>query len=161
MSPPSERPSCLDHRPNDGLHARGAEAIDYEALNLNGPKNAPFEAVDELRQVLGMTPEVHEAVRSLVTVYSSGTDVDVTVAPEGVLRALSNLDPQRVQDILAARASGALLSRPQVVTVLSEGRSLGGGKFTREAVLRRSTIPTRLFDILVWRRRWAIAGATS
>jgi len=149
-----------DFRDSDDVRRPGgAEAIDYQGAGLDyGPENAPFASIDELRRVFGLTPEIFSAVRPLVTVYSPGSDVDVNAASEAVLRALPNLDSQRRQEILAARAS-LPQSIPEVVTVTADAHTSGGGEFVREAVLRRSIVPTHLFDILSWRRTWQLNGA--
>jgi general secretion pathway protein K len=147
-----------DYRDSDDVRRPGgAEAIDYQAAGLDyKPKNAPFASIDELRRVFGVTSATFASVRPLITVYSPGADVDVNAASEAVLRALPNLDPERRQEIFAARST-APLSRPDVVTIMSEAETSGGGKFTRDAILRRSVVPTRPYDILDWRRVWPLA----
>jgi general secretion pathway protein K len=57
--------------PDNFPHRHGAEAAEYVAAGLAwGPKNAPFEAVEELEQVLGMTPQVYERVAPYLTTYN-------------------------------------------------------------------------------------------
>ena len=66
----------------------GAEASYYE--NLKKPytaKNAPYEVLDELLLVKGMTPALFEKVRPYVTVYGSGK-VNINTAGREVLAAL-------------------------------------------------------------------------
>jgi len=66
----------------------GAEASYYE--NLRKPytaKNAPYEVLDELLFVKGMTPAVFDKVRPYVTVYGSG-HVNMNTASREVLAAL-------------------------------------------------------------------------
>jgi general secretion pathway protein K len=72
-----------DRRPN------GAEARDYRAAGLaGGPKDGPFELVDELLYVYGMTYDVFLRVRAAVTVYSGTDQVEADLAPPEVLAAL-------------------------------------------------------------------------
>jgi hypothetical protein len=50
----------------------GAEEADYRAAGLAwGPKNAPFDSVDELQQVFGMTTQLYERVAPSLTTYSA------------------------------------------------------------------------------------------
>lgn len=66
----------------------GAEASYYE--NLNKPytaKNTPYEVIDELLLVKGMTPEVFKKVLPYVTIYGSG-QVNMNTASREVLAAL-------------------------------------------------------------------------
>ena len=49
-----------------------------------GPKNAPFEAVEELEQVLGMTPNLYERVAPYLTTYNPPAPTDVCRATESV-----------------------------------------------------------------------------
>jgi hypothetical protein len=101
-----------------------------------------------------MTPETMRAIYPLVTVHSPSQEVNLMAAPAGVVRALPGMDAARAQVLLSIRASGPPLTHPAVVRVTAEARTAGGGIFIREAVLRRTAVPTRPFDVLSWRRRW-------
>jgi general secretion pathway protein K len=61
--------NVADFRDPDNLpHSHGAEAAEYQAAGLAwGPKNAPFQDVEELQQVLGMTPEIYDRVSAHLT----------------------------------------------------------------------------------------------
>ena len=53
------------------LRPNGAEEAAYRAAGLPwGPKNAPFETVEELQQVLGMTADIYKRVAPSLTTYS-------------------------------------------------------------------------------------------
>jgi general secretion pathway protein K len=84
----------------------GAESADYRAAERSGPKNAPFESVEELGQVLGMTRELHERLARAATVFGRNALVNPELAPARVLRALG-LDEQTVADYVDARAQAA------------------------------------------------------
>jgi general secretion pathway protein K len=57
----------FDHDREQG----GAEDRDYQQANLlQNAKDAPFELVAELQQVLGMTPRLYKLIEPLVTVHS-------------------------------------------------------------------------------------------
>jgi len=67
----------------------GAEDPDYEAAERHyGAKDAPFESVAELEQVLGMTPALYAKVAPDLTVFSGRTRPDPAFASAGVLRAM-------------------------------------------------------------------------
>jgi len=152
--------AIADYRdPRKIKHPGGAEASDYEAAGLDyGPKNAPFDSPEELMQVLGMTPEILKALLPLITVHSPSREVNRQAASAAVLRALPKSGFGQPEQNIATASSGdpqsALITAPTVVRVTAEARTRGGGHFIREAILRRSTIPTQPFNVLSWRRRW-------
>jgi general secretion pathway protein K len=150
--------AVLDHadRDNDRRPA-GAEDDDYASAGLkNGAKDAPFEHKEELLNVLGMNHAIYDSIASDVTVYSGQSAVNPTTAPELVLRTIPNLTTRERDEIMSARSGGvpAPLARVDVVTILADARTSGGGRFVREAVLRRSGEPGDPFQILDWRQTW-------
>jgi general secretion pathway protein K len=96
-----------DWRDEDELARVGGgereEYIDAGAPML--PPNRPFAELDELRYVLGMTPELYEAAMPHLTLTSSG-DVNVNAASEPVLLALPGMTPGGAQQLLRLRESG-------------------------------------------------------
>ena len=115
----------------------GAEAAEYANAGLtHRPKNAPFANVDELDQVLGMTPELMAVVRPLVTVHASNGNVDFEVASEAV-RALglpSTVGAKKRGDTMVVRAA---VDRPGVARVVREAVAgvssrQGGGAIIRQ-----------------------------
>ena len=64
--------AVADWRDADDLRSlHGAEKADYAAAGRDyGPANAPFETIEELRQVLGMSDDLFRKLEPLVTVYS-------------------------------------------------------------------------------------------
>jgi general secretion pathway protein K len=99
--------AIADFRDEDDLtRLSGAEDDDYRAAGLAwGAKDARFETVAELQQVLGMTRELYEQVAPLVTVYSKRPGIQPRVAPRGVLLALPGIIPSEVDAYVAARAA--------------------------------------------------------
>ncbi|MBI2870122.1 MAG: general secretion pathway protein GspK [Candidatus Omnitrophica bacterium] len=65
----------------------GAEQEQYEELAFSC-KNAPFQAMEELRLVLGMTDEVYREIEPMLTVYGDGK-VNINTAPAPVLEVLA------------------------------------------------------------------------
>ncbi len=96
--------AILDWRdPDDQRRPRGAERREYERANLPGPRNAPFVAVEELQQVIGMTPEIYRKLEPIITVSCLQAGIDPRVAPAGALRALPGVRDREVEEVLTAR----------------------------------------------------------
>ncbi|WP_341502594.1 hypothetical protein [Gallaecimonas sp. GXIMD4217] len=97
--------AILDWRDEDDLvRLHGAEDADYEAAGLDhGAKDAPFESLDELELVLGMTPKVIAAIRPALTVYSRRPFVHPLYAPRLVLLALPGTDEGMVDTYIETR----------------------------------------------------------
>lgn len=96
--------AILDWRDPDPLTqpVGGAEDPQYDAAELPyGAKDAPFEGIAELEQVLGVTPELYAQVAPYVTVFSGRTRPEPAFAAAPVLTALG-LDAAQV---LALRRS--------------------------------------------------------
>lgn len=90
---------------NDAL-PNGAENDDYRAAGQAGPKNAPFESVEELGSVLGMTQALYERLADVSTAFSYHSGVNADLTPDRLLRALG-VDEQTVTDYLEARSRAA------------------------------------------------------
>lgn len=91
--------------PDDLRRLHGAETADYLAAGLPyGSKDAPFQAIEELQQVLGMTAALYRRVAPLVTVYSWEDGIDPMVASREVLLAVPGITTADVEAILTARA---------------------------------------------------------
>jgi general secretion pathway protein K len=152
--------AILDYRdPDEVRRPGGAEASDYAAAGVAArPRNGPFESVAELGQVLGMTAATLAALEPLVTVYSPTPMVNLAAAPPAVLRLLPGIDAGRLAD--AARRA-PLRQRPQIVTVVADARTAGGGRFVRQAILRWTGGAGRPFVTLAWSRAWPAAAPPS
>jgi len=90
--------AILDWRDADVLSQPegGAEDPEYAAADRPyGAKDASFESVAELEQVLGMTPELYARVAPHLTVYSGRTRPDPAFATSEVLQAMG-LDAEQV-----------------------------------------------------------------
>ncbi|MEM7224689.1 MAG: hypothetical protein AAF495_17055 [Pseudomonadota bacterium] len=92
---------------NNRSRALGAEDGDYLAAGLDyDAKDAPYDDVGELRQVLGISAELYEALTPLVTVYTGRRSPHGPSAPEAVRQALNLLaeeddgDPQQGEDVV-------------------------------------------------------------
>jgi general secretion pathway protein K len=83
--------AIADFRDPDSLHRlNGAEDADYRQEGLpQDAKDAPFEAVEELRQVLGMTPEIYAAIAPALTVHARRRKPHEPTASELVRAAMT------------------------------------------------------------------------
>ena len=99
--------SVIDWRDEDDEPGdEGAE--DWYYSTLHPPyscKNADFETIEELFLVKGVTHEIFDCVRDLITVYGDGA-VNINTADEKVLRILG-MEEELVEKILQFRQEGA------------------------------------------------------
>lgn len=158
--------SILEWRSKAGLEGlKGATGADYRAARRGyAPRHGPFETVEELKLVIGMTPELFEKVGPALTVYSKLAAADATVAPRAVLAALYPGDTDRVEQILRARdgdpqatmqlgyAKGTSPATPvgHAYRITAEIR-LGTRKFVRDAVIELTGDDKRPYFVLAWR----------
>ncbi len=163
--------AIADYRDEDDLvRLNGAEARDYRAAGLaHEPKNAPFEAVEELRLVLGVTAALYRRVAGLVTVHSRRPWVNLATAPMEVLLALPGLDEAGRERVLESRTEteeaadapaappaisptrfGRVVAPGRIVTIRAEARTTAGGLFIREAVVRAARRPGAPYEYLGW-----------
>lgn len=162
--------AIVDFRDPDGTPSvGGAEALEYaQAGRAYGPKNAPFESVDELDQVLGVTPELIERIRSFLTVHSRSPGLDPNLAPVALLGILSRTQGgieltemssnQRAQLSLppqVGRRSNARRSRNRlpVMIIRSQVTGANGAAFLREATVELSSQSAAGFIIRDWTSR--------
>lgn len=76
---------------------KGAEAPEYTVAGLSyGPANALFQSTEELKLVLGMTPEIYARIAPWITVYSGQPGINEQIATREVLRALPNVRSEEV-----------------------------------------------------------------
>lgn len=95
-----------DWRDTDELRRlHGAEREEYLAAGLPGPANRPFERLDELLEVLGMTAELYAQVKPALTLYSGRAAVNPLVAPRQVLLALPGVAESSVDQYIEDRRS--------------------------------------------------------
>ncbi len=158
-----------DWRDADDLpRLSGAERDQYQAAGLKQvPANQDFRTVDELKSVLGMTPDLFARVSGALTVYTKSAGIDPSVASRQVLLALPNIKAEDVDAYLAVRqeelAAGQVPTpfpaaagftggvASMVYNLRSEAVLPDGTSFVREAVARLTGETKRPFDFLDWR----------
>jgi general secretion pathway protein K len=161
--------AVIDWRDADDLVTpNGAEKDAYAAAGRDyGPANAPFETIDELRLVLGMTDDLFRRLESSVTVYSQQAGVNSTVAQRNVLLSFPGATPELVDTYIEQRRQAleqGVLPLPfplgQGLTANATGSTfsiqvladLGDNtRFFREAVVRPLGSPSEPITFLAWR----------
>lgn len=163
--------------PDDLRRPNGAEAPEYKAANLKyGPANAPFETIDEVSRVLGMTAPVFRRIAPLITVYSHQPGINSATAGRAVLLALPNATPEAVDAFIEQRtqalaghlpvpafppAQAFASGRIPVWRIRAQATLPDGVTFVREAVLRPSPDAMRPLIALAWLEPSRSAAAPS
>jgi len=102
--------AIADWRDEDDIpRVGGAERDDYiRAGAMRLPTNRPFGDVEELRYVLGMTPELFEAARPYLIASGLVNRINVNAAPAPVLLSLPGFTPAAVDALISARERGQI-----------------------------------------------------
>ena len=135
----------------------GAKDPEYRAAGLPyRPRNGPFQSVDELKLVMGMTAELFLRVEPALTVYSGRPSIDPQVATPEALRALPTMDARKVAALVASRggqpgiAGVPLIGRAFAIRIDAERPA---GVQHRAAVIRLTDHPQQIFWLLSWKDR--------
>jgi general secretion pathway protein K len=117
--------SILDWRDADSIpRPNGAERDAYiKAKMLALPTNGPFREIEELSNVMGMTPEIYAKVAPYLTTHGIGA-VNINTAPIPVLRALPGMTDAAINMIVQQRSQGRRIN--SIGDILSTGRNLAG-----------------------------------
>jgi general secretion pathway protein K len=165
--------AILDWRDTDSLvRMHGAESEYYLSLPIPYPaKDGPFDTLDELLLVNGMTPTLfYGLLRDVFTVHSggSGGKTNLLTAGPRVLQAVLGVDATAAEDLVQRRAEansmdlanlmpggagrGMNFGLPTVVTIESIGYLNTGGVTRRlSAVVQR--VGLNQFRFLRWQDR--------
>ena len=166
--------AILDWRdPDDDTRANGAEAPQYKAAGLSyGPKNAPFDTVSELQQVLGMNYALFEKLEPALTIYSGSSKPSAAFADAETLAAMyPDVPLEQLQQLIQQRQSmapgdlaGGALTLPDGTPIVAGGGGLtysvksraklpNGASTTLDATIRMGGVSAagRPFVILRWR----------
>jgi general secretion pathway protein K len=159
----------LDWRDSNGLkRLNGATAQDYRAAGLAyGPRNGPFQSVDELKLVMDMTPELFRRVEPALTVYSGRQFIDPQFAPREALLALPTMNSDAADSLIAARSNqaGSAYSgtRTGVIDriVPLQGRAFtirtdidkSTGTLSREVAIRITDNPIQPYWVMSWKAK--------
>ncbi len=97
--------AVLDWRDSDDLvRLHGAEDDDYEGAGYPyGAKDAPFDTVEELQQVMGVSYALYRLLEPAITVYSGRATANAAYAPLEVLQAMPMMNRELALTFIAAR----------------------------------------------------------
>lgn len=156
--------AILDWRDRDPRRGRpGAEDGGYDVAGYS-VKDGPFNSIDELRLVPGMTNAVFKDMYSALTLHSLQSGINPMVAPREVLLAVPGSDAGQVDDFLAHRNkpdevagvpssldSGYFAGTSDVVFAITSEGITGRSRLKLDLVvlLDRSANPP--YSVLSWR----------
>ncbi len=97
--------AILDWRdPDDLVRLNGAEDDDYDAAEYPyGAKDAPFDTVGEIQQVMGMSYELFTRIEPSITVYTGRARPDPAFAPREVLLIFDGMTQELAEEYVQAR----------------------------------------------------------
>ncbi len=128
--------------PGQTASPHGAKAAEYRAAGISyGPPGRPFENLDELGYVLGMTPVILTALKPHLTVWST-TDPDPAFADAVVLSALR---------VAGVPPTAAASNEARVIAITATAAQPDAPRVTRRAVVRFGYSPDgRGWRVLAW-----------
>jgi general secretion pathway protein K len=147
----------------------GAEEPDYSAAGLTyKPANAPFQTIEELNLVLGITPDLYKKIQPIITIYSRQPGLNTQIAPREALLAIPNITVEQVDTYIAQREAARAAKQPPpplpatgffvgggnalAVSIVAQVQLEDGTQFERDAVVYTS--PGNLkrpYSFLAWR----------
>ena len=90
--------------PDNLLTINGAEDDAYESEGYAyGAKDAPFDMVEELQQLIGFNYDTFLKLEPAITVYSSRSGINAAFAPEAALMALPGMTPDIASQFIQQR----------------------------------------------------------
>ena len=136
--------------PDDNAKPHGAEQAEYKAAGLSYvPRNAPYQTVSEVQQVLGMNYEIYSRIEPAITIYAGGAEPNAAYANKQALMALPGMTSELADQIIAQRQQvppgqvGATgLTTPNGLPIVANG---GGNTYT---VKSRATLPNGASAVL-------------
>jgi general secretion pathway protein K len=155
--------AILDWRDRDNLiRIKGAEDPDYQVANLDyDAKDGPFNSIEELRRVLGMTEAIFKKIRPALTIHSHLPGINPLVAVREALLALPGIETMDVDAFILNREDESsismtgvdkrFLSSTQNKTFLISSEGISGDSKVRLDIVillkRNKKLP---FTVLSW-----------
>ncbi len=153
---------------DDAVRPLGAEDDDYAAAGYPyGAKDAPFDTVQELQQVMGMSYDIYRKIEPAITVYSRNAGINLATAPLEALRALPDISEDEARDFIEQRQQteygDPLPLLPNGQTAVARGGGLAysvrskatlpnGHQAELDATIRLGgTIQGKPFQVMRWR----------
>lgn len=141
----------IDWRSSAPTHStNGATTDDYRNAGYSyRPRGGPFQSVDELGLVMGVTPDLLRRAEPGLTVYSHIPSFDTRFATPDVLQTIPGMDEQAADQIARARrpSTAAEGHAYSIVSTATRGRM----QFSRRAVVLIAGNPRQPYWILDWR----------
>ena len=124
--------SILDWKDADDFHRlQGAESDYYQSLpNPYKAKNAPFETVEELLLVKGVTPRIlyggdkKKGLIHFITVQGKSNKVNLNAAPREVLLAVPGMTVAMAEGILIYRQEQEIKNIQEIMGILGDQQAL-------------------------------------
>ena len=143
--------AIIDWRDADDIKRNmGAEAEDYKAKGMKAlPQNRNFMVMDELRGVMGISPDLYRKLENWFTLYSGSDGLNPQKASKEVLTALLGGDQGAVANFMQQRQLGAPTPLPP-----SPGLNTSGSSDMAYSVLAESELDDhQVFGVLATIRR--------
>ena len=155
--------ALLDWRdPDPDRRDAGAEDGDYLHAQYDS-KDGPFNSIEELRRVAGMSDELYRNIRHAVTIHSMQPGINPALAPRAALEAIPDSRADLIDAYLAGRhepGHTATITDTDhhyfnarhglTLTVSSTGR-VGRGRLRLDAVVALDRDRTPPYSVLGWR----------
>src|SRR6185295_16428019 len=132
-----------------------ANFSDYWSKGLHyGPRNGPFQSVDEVKLIPGMTPEVFGHIAPALTVHSHPPSIYRNTATQEILLAVPGMDQQQAEAIVTERRSGGTAG----FAFFASGRAVSlravlenrGREVRKELIVRFTGERARPYMVLAW-----------
>jgi general secretion pathway protein K len=150
--------SIMDWRDVDSMpRPSGGERDAYiKAEMLALPTNGPFREVEELQNIMGMTPEIYATASPYLTTHGSA-QVNLNTAPVPVLRSLPGMTDATLNRILQLRSQGRRINDVnEIFPTASNGRRVLAGQVAGRAVVdqlqSRATTNTTQLELAITAR---------
>ena len=165
--------AILDWRDPDKLRRNpGAEDGDYEYAGY-GAKGAPFNSIEELRLVAGMTNDIFARIYPTLALHSRQPGIHPQVAPRKVLLSLPGADEEQIDAFLLARSNRNESVPPQLgidnrffsgasgiaFNITSEGIT-GHSKLKLDVVITLNQDARLPYSVLSWRESKPVYNET-
>jgi general secretion pathway protein K len=151
--------ALLDWRdPDDLSHLYGAEDDDYRAAGLTWTAHdAAFSSIEELRYLIGMTPQKFAAIAPYITVYSDRAALNINYAPLELISVLTGQNPpdETSESSPVRKSESPATSHPGTshrgTYHIYAGASRDGGVIASvEAVVNISNSSAKPYTVLNW-----------
>jgi general secretion pathway protein K len=135
--------AMLDWRQSDDNDQKGParKMAQYRAAHLDyAPPGSPFESLDEIQRVIGMTPDLFRQLKPNLSIYQT-SDPDIATAEPAVAKALRRL-------ALPPQPPNADIT--QIVSIVAQVTTERGGHYLRHAIVRVDPPESQSYGILAW-----------